>query len=151
MEWYTCQSQKLNFVGSSPTWGTNVKTGKAPDGSGLNLPLDLIQQQTTSLVRLQLFPPIWIMVMHTLVMAFLLDRNIPDLVTNCVVLRTDDSCSMSQVEVNGCIIMFGNDWDFHPGCHGFALPDFDTPKQLAEMFAEALECDVKYDDSWVFE
>lgn len=30
----------------------------------------------------------------------------------------DDSCEMAIVKLNGKLVMEGNFWDFHPGCHG---------------------------------
>lgn len=75
---------------------------------------------------------------------------------NVVLIRKDDSCSMGEVSVNGKCIMLGNDWDFHPGCHGFDLPDFSTAEELAALFANALtqagnKVECVTDRTWCFE
>ncbi len=35
-----------------------------------------------------------------------------------ILLRSDHSCKMAEVHVNGKLIMQGNYWDFRPGTHG---------------------------------
>lgn len=40
---------------------------------------------------------------------------------NVITVISDSSCSMSCVTLNGEHMMTGNNWDFHPGCHGGRL------------------------------
>ncbi len=75
---------------------------------------------------------------------------------NRVVIETDDTCSMACVNVNGACVMVGNDWDFHPGCHGFDLPDFRGARHLADLLAGGLReagypVEVTEDANWRFE
>ena len=59
------------------------------------------------------------------VLTFLSDQGIAVKRKNKVTVDIDRSCEMAQVKVNGKVIMVGNFWDFHPGCHGFnGLPSF---------------------------
>jgi hypothetical protein len=58
---------------------------------------------------------------------------------NVITVRRDDGCAMAEVLVNGKVIMTGNTWDFHPGCHGFDLPNFSTCEELARLFVNGLE------------
>lgn len=51
--------------------------------------------------------------------------------TNTVQIRTDSSCSMAEVRINGTLVMEGNYWDFHPGTHGFKF-DFYGREDLAQ-------------------
>ena len=33
-------------------------------------------------------------------------------------IRVDKSCEMASVHIDDVLVMSGNFWDFHPGCHG---------------------------------
>lgn len=35
-----------------------------------------------------------------------------------ITMQVDRTCEMAKVSLNGKLIMEGNFWDFHPGCHG---------------------------------
>lgn len=37
---------------------------------------------------------------------------------NTILVKTDSLCEMAEVWLNGELVMSGNFWDFHPGCHG---------------------------------
>lgn len=94
----------------------------------------------------------------TRVLKFMAANHIPvhPLASNRVVICKDDSCDMAEVLVNGHSVMMGNTWDFHPGCHGFNLPDFQTPEDLAELFLNALKAEGKQaeiieDLDWTYE
>lgn len=73
------------------------------------------------------------------ILNFLSDRGIAPKKTNKVQVDIDRSCKMARVKVNGKAIMLGNFWDFHPGCHGFNLPNFASYTELADLFVSALK------------
>lgn len=76
------------------------------------------------------------------VLTFLSDQGIAVKRKNKVTVDIDRSCEMAQVKVNGKVIMVGNFWDFHPGCHGFnGLPSFHGYNSLANVFVLGLEAD----------
>lgn len=69
---------------------------------------------------------------------------------NKVIITTsvDNDCNMAKVKVNNLLIMTGNFWDFHPGCHGINLyGDFKTYWGLASKLKDYIRtqlpnCDV---------
>lgn len=69
-----------------------------------------------------------------LVYCFMEDNEIEIGEENIINVNIDRSCSMAAVVVNGKVIMEGNEWDFHPSCHGLILPDFKNKNQLAKIF-----------------
>lgn len=75
--------------------------------------------------------------------------------SNKVTIDIDRSCDMARVKVNSKLIMMGNFWDFHPGCHGFDLPDFRGHESLADVFVSALEANqskvtLTVNENWVY-
>ena len=55
---------------------------------------------------------------------------------NRIDIRVDNSCEMASVYLNGNLIMCGNFWDFHPGCHGInEYGDFKGYRDLARAIA----------------
>lgn len=76
------------------------------------------------------------------VLTFLSEQGIAVKRKNKVTVDIDRSCKMAQVKVNGKLVMVGNFWDFHPGCHGFyGLPSFSGHDSLAQVFVQGLEAD----------
>jgi hypothetical protein len=73
------------------------------------------------------------------ILNFLNDRGIALKKSNKVQIDIDRGCSMARVKVNGKAVMLGNFWDFHPGCHGFNLPNFASYTELADLFVSALK------------
>jgi len=72
---------------------------------------------------------------------------------NTVTIQIDDSCAMAQVLVNDVLIMVGNFWDFHPGCHGIDVR-FSSYDELADVFVQALEVHgvtLIRDTEWTYE
>jgi len=57
-----------------------------------------------------------------------------------ITIKVDRSCSMAEVLLNGELVMMGNYWDFHPGCHGITeYGDFRGHKGLANSIAVSLQ------------
>ena len=55
---------------------------------------------------------------------------------NIIEIKVDKSCEIAQVSLNGEIVMSGNFWDFHPGCHGInEYGDFKGYSDLARSIA----------------
>lgn len=55
---------------------------------------------------------------------------------NIIEIKVDKSCEMAQVSLNDKIVMSGNFWDFHPGCHGInEYGDFNGYSDLARAIA----------------
>lgn len=55
---------------------------------------------------------------------------------NIIEIKIDESCDMAAVYLNGELIMSGNFWDFHPGCHGIhKYGDFKGYSDLAIAIA----------------
>jgi len=75
---------------------------------------------------------------------------------NTVTIKIDRSCDMERVEVNGVEIMEGNSHDFHPGCHGMALPSFNSSSELARLFdgmfkSNGKESEIVVDRNWKYD
>lgn len=99
-----------------------------------------------------------VMAMNDKVASFLKNENIKVLKEklNVVLIKTDRSCQMAEVSVNGKTIMLGNEWDFHNGCHGMDLPTFRGKVSLANIFDEffkslGYQSEIKLDNTWKFE
>lgn len=89
-------------------------------------------------------------------LTFLTANGVPLLDRNTVTTDLDGSCDMAQVSVNGQVVMVGNLWDFHPGCHGFNLPGFHGHEELTDLFVKALTAHVgevvqTVNEDWVYE
>lgn len=51
--------------------------------------------------------------------------------TRTIVHVIDESCEMAGVYLDGKLVMLGNYWDFHPGCHGIhKWGNFDSDDDL---------------------
>ena len=75
---------------------------------------------------------------------------------NVILIKTDESCEMAMVLVNDEMIMCGNEWDFHNGCHGFKLPEFNDYYELAKIFEQffissGYQSEIRFDNEWKFE
>lgn len=91
-----------------------------------------------------------------LVMGYLDKRGIEILDNNIITIKIDSSKEMRCVEVNGREIMEGNSWDFHPGCHGMELPDFNSSSELAELFngmfkSNGNDSEIVIDRNWKYD
>lgn len=71
---------------------------------------------------------------------------------NIIEIKVDKSCEMAQVSLNGEIVMSGNFWDFHPGCHGIVkYGDFKGYSDLARSIklkvgnAEIIKSEYSYE------
>lgn len=89
------------------------------------------------------------------VLEFMAVKHIPLLEQNTITERSDASCRMAEVMVNGQSIMLGNYHDFHPGCHGLDLPNFASPSSLVALFKNAITLAGKksvivLDDHWIY-
>lgn len=87
---------------------------------------------------------------------YLDERNIKTRKNNVVKIQIDRSCDMERVEVNGKEIMEGNSHDFHPGCHGMALPSFNSSSELARLFdgmfkSSGKESEIVVDRNWKYD
>ena len=70
---------------------------------------------------------------------------------NTITIRTDESCEMACVELNGKCIREGNYWDFHPHCHSIhEYGDFQSYSQLANNIKLKLGGTVVYDYTWKY-
>jgi len=92
---------------------------------------------------------------HQKVLSFMENKGIPLLEENIVDHKIHAGWKMANVQVNGVSIMTGNFWDFYPGCHGIALPNFNNSKDLAEIFNDALKAfgkksSIVVDKEWVY-
>lgn len=90
------------------------------------------------------------------VMKYIKDHNIPLVEHNVILVGVQESCDMAIVELNNHCLMMGNDWDFHPGCHGMKVPDFSSYDELSLLFQNALvangnEVEIIVDDTWKYE
>lgn len=93
---------------------------------------------------------------NKIVLDFLKKEKVPILDKNEILEEVQPSCKMAKVSVNGQCIMMGNYWDFHPGCHGFKLPEFSSPSSLVTLFNNALkslekEVNIVVDENWKYE
>lgn len=58
---------------------------------------------------------------------------------NKILIKTDSSCEMAAVYLNDQIIMEGNYWDFHSGCHGiYEYGNFNSIDELIRLIATKL-------------
>lgn len=56
-----------------------------------------------------------------------------------ILIEVDESCDMARVSLNDECIMEGNDWDFHPGCHGIdEYGDWKGCRQLSHKIRQKL-------------
>lgn len=89
------------------------------------------------------------------VLEFMAVRKIPLLENNTITEKSDASCRMAEVLVNGKSIMLGNYHDFHPGCHGLDLPNFASPSSLVALFKNAItlagkKSEIVVNDEWIY-
>ena len=75
--------------------------------------------------------------------------------TNVIYLGVDKSCDMAVVELNQKTILFGNFWDFHPGCHGhtFAFRGYQELVIKIKSYLESIgnSVTIKEDYNWKYE
>ena len=61
------------------------------------------------------------------------------MIQHLILVKTDLSCDMAAVYLNGKVIMEGNYWDFHSGCHRiYEYGDFNSIDELVRLMATKL-------------
>ena len=56
-----------------------------------------------------------------------------------ILVKTDRSCEMAAVYLNDELVMSGNYWDFHNGCHGIhKYGEFNSVDDLVRQIAGSL-------------
>ena len=56
-----------------------------------------------------------------------------------ILVKTDPSCSMAEVYLDDELVMFGNYWDFHNGCHGIhKYGEFNSVDELVRQITVSL-------------
>jgi hypothetical protein len=56
-----------------------------------------------------------------------------------ILVRTDSSCEMAEVYLDGELVMNGNYWDFHNGCHGiYKYGEFNSVDGLVRKISRSL-------------
>lgn len=72
------------------------------------------------------------------VIKYIEDNKIELKDSNIITIGIQQSCEMAIVDLNGSCLMMGNYWDFHNGCHGMDVPEFNSHIGLAGIFEDAL-------------
>ena len=61
---------------------------------------------------------------------------------NRVTVRVDSTCSMAEVVLDGEVVITGNFWDFHPGCHNILEYGDDWCTAYGLAYAICHQCDI---------
>ncbi len=82
--------------------------------------------------------------------AYLEKHGIPVRKKNVVKVNVDAGCKMAEVRVNNKVVMLGNFWDFHPGCHGIDLR-FQGHDSLADVFVKGMpNAELRTNPNWQY-
>lgn len=69
-----------------------------------------------------------------------------------ILIEVDKSCEMACVSLNDKCVMMGNNWDFHPGCHGISeYGDFKGYHSLAIAIQNKVGGEIIIDREWKYE
>ncbi len=90
------------------------------------------------------------------VLQYIKNNNIELKDSNVILVGIQASCSMAFVDLNDSCLMMGNYWDFHNGCHGMDIPEFNSYSELVSLFKDSIlasgkSVEVVYDKNWVYE
>ncbi len=60
-----------------------------------------------------------------------------------ILVKTDSSCEMAEVYLDGELVMSGNYWDFHNRCHGIhKYGEFNNISELVKRISESLSPEI---------